>query len=90
MAKLVKFMSFYAWLKQVACFRYNFVLILFHPAATNPKLDGNWKKSANVIHFLSFAGMLPVIFGICSHYLFFFSSPSKMEVTCQNDFHDRS
>ena len=29
-------------------------------------LDGNWKISANVIHFLCFAGMLPVIFGIFS------------------------
>ena len=25
---------------------------------TNPKLDGNWKISANVIHFFSFDGML--------------------------------
>ena len=42
------------------------MLILFYHAATSQKLDGNWKISANVIHFLSFAGMLPVIFGIFS------------------------
>ena len=29
-------------------------------------MDGNWKISANVIHFVSFAGMLPFIFGIFS------------------------
>ena len=42
------------------------MLILFYHAATNHKLGGNWKISANVIHFLSFAGMLPVIFWIFS------------------------
>ena len=38
--------------------------LLYH-AATN-HMDGNWKINANVIHFLSFAGMLQVIFGIFS------------------------
>ena len=39
---------------------------MFYRAATNHKLDGNWKINGNVIHFLSFAGMLQVIFGIFS------------------------
>ena len=73
-------------LKQVAYFEYNFLLILFHYAATNCKLDENW-KCANVTHFSSFAGMLPVIFGIFNP-LFHFLSPSKTEVTCQKDGHD--
>ena len=66
MAKLVKLMSFYAWIWNKM--QGNFV-ILFHYAATNRKLDGNWKISANVIHFLlNFVGMvaLPVIYGIFS------------------------
>ena len=46
-AKIAKmFMSFMPWFKQVACFEYYFMLNLFHyvyDAATNHKLDGNWK-----------------------------------------------
>ena len=42
--------------------------------ATNYKLDGNWKISADVIHFLSFAGMLPVILGVSAHHLIFVKS----------------
>ena len=38
-------------LKQVACFKYNFLLSLLHYVATNRKLDGNWKIIANVTHF---------------------------------------
>ena len=62
------------------------MLILFNCAATNSKLDGNWKISANVIHFLSFAGMLSVIqsfLGFLACHLIFFkpikngSYPSK-------------
>ena len=45
---------------EISClFENNFVLILF-----NMKVDGNWKISANVIQFFSFAGPLPVIFRI--------------------------
>ena len=65
------------------------MLILFHHAATNHKKDGNLKISANIIHFLSFAGMLPVIFGDFQPVLFL-SSPSKSEVNRQNDGHDGS
>ena len=77
--------------KKVDCFKYNFVLILFHHAATNHKKDGNLKISANVIHFLSFAGMLPVILGIFSLSSHFCQARrSKTEVSRQNDGHDGS
>ena len=79
MAKLMKFMSFYAW-KQVACFKYNLVLILFHYTATYRKLDGNWKISVNVIHFLSFACLLPVIFRIFSPSPHFFQARQKQKL----------
>ena len=52
------------------------MLILFHHAATNHKLDGNQKISGNVIHVLSFAGMLPVSFWI-------FSPSTHMCQACQ-------
>ena len=49
---------------EISClFENNFVLILF-----NMKVDGNWKISANVIQFFSFAGLLPVILWIFSFF----------------------
>ena len=47
------------------------MLISFYHAATNHKLDGNWKISANVIHSVFFAGMLPIIFGFLAGHLIF-------------------
>ena len=82
--------SLYLNSKYVDCFKYNFVYIFFYHAATNYKLDGNWKISANVIHFPSFAGMLPVIFWIFPPIISYLSSLSKTEVTCQNDGHDEA
>ena len=61
MAKLAKFMPGFeiSWLFWILV-----CVDFFYHAATNCKLDGNWKISSNIIHFLSFAGMLPIIFGI--------------------------
>ena len=42
------------------------MLILIYHAVPNSMLDENWEMSANVIHFLSFAGMLPITFKIFS------------------------
>ena len=53
----------YAWIRnKFIVLNIFFLLILFHHAASNHKLDGNWKISANAIHFLNFAGMLPALF----------------------------
>ena len=60
----------YDWIQnKLIGFKYNFVLILFYHAATN-QLEGNRKISAD-IHFISFAGMLPVIFFILARHLIF-------------------
>ena len=75
-------------LKQVACFKYNFVLILFHYAATNHKLDGI--GSSNVTHFFKLCWHAASHFWVFSPSSQFFSSPSKTEVTRENDEHDRS
>ena len=64
MAKLVKFMPALDT-KYVDCFKYNSVLILFYHAATN-HIEWKLGDKCYVIHFLNFAGMLPVIFGISS------------------------
>ena len=66
------------------------MLILFYHAATNHKLGGNWKISANARHFLSFAGMLPVILGIFGQSSHFCQARQKTEVARQNDGHDGS
>ena len=62
-------------------------MILFHHAATNHKLDENWKISADVITLFKIGWHAAWEFypGIL-----FLSSPSKMEVTRQNDGHDGS
>ena len=69
------------------------MLILFHHAATNHKLDGNNVISA-VVHFLIFAGILPVIFGNFSPSSHFCQAENrkqnKTEVICENDGHDGS
>ena len=67
--------------KYVDCFKYNFVLILFYHTAKNHKLDGNWKIiKCYVIHFLNFAGMLPVIFGIFSQSSHFCQAHQKRKL----------
>ena len=59
------------------------MLILFYHAATNQKLDGNFKRSANVIHFLTLLACCQSFLGFLARHLNFVkpvknrSCPSK-------------
>ena len=45
---------------------------MFHYAATNCKLDGNWKISADVIHFLALLACCQSFLGFLARHLIFF------------------